>query len=390
MSALQERWDNLVVSAGSGIFLTYDWCRIWWKYYGIRRDLRVLVFERDAELVGIIPLFLETIWLGPVSVRVARLVGSDHTLAQFSLPIVSDHLDEILEKLAEHLLCEKWDILYIGPIAGLYEHYDALREAVGRAFDRTCSVMCRQKDVQTYYFVAETWEAQLAGLSKNARKQVRHSHRDLERIMEDEPGALFFDCATAQNVDEVFRGFVEMHQKLWVKKGRLGHFGDWPDSFDFHREMARAQLERGRLRLIRINWGQHTLACEYAYRLGNKYFALLGARTDRGDVAQVGLGNLMFTSLIKTAMAEKVKYIDDMESRYEYKMKLGGKLFPLNNIYVVRKPVLCRARVRLFRFFARVLHLCYCRIWYMRLAPRLPLRRRPFWRIWIRSQVLCH
>jgi CelD/BcsL family acetyltransferase involved in cellulose biosynthesis len=389
LAALQEQWDSLAASAGSGIFLTYDWCRIWWKYYGRNRKLRVWVFQKGTELVGIVPLFLETIWLGPVSMRAARLVVCDHTLAQFSLPIVSSHLEEVIERLAESLLGEKWDILHIGPIAGLYGHYDALREALHRAFGKTCSISCKQKQVQTYYFVADTWEAQLASLSKNGRKHVRHSLRELERVMQDQPGDLTSDYATIQNVDEVFRGFVDMHQELWRKKGRPGHFGDWPDSFDFHREMAHSQLERGRLRLLRIHWGECCLAYEYAYRFGDTYFAFLSARTDCDDLADVGMGSVMFAEQMKKAMDENVRYIDDMEAKYEHKLRLGGKLLPMKDIYIVRKQPLCLARARVFRLLSKLLHLCYCRIWYMRIAPKLPLRRRPLWRTWIRCHAFC-
>ena len=34
LQRLREPWDRLALKAGSEIFLTYDWCRIWWKYYG--------------------------------------------------------------------------------------------------------------------------------------------------------------------------------------------------------------------------------------------------------------------------------------------------------------------------------------------------------------------
>ena len=389
LTSLQEQWDNLAASVGSGIFLTCDWCRIWWKYYGSNRDLRVWVFHKGTDLVGIVPLFLETIWLGPVCVRAARLLVSDHTLAQFSLPIVSDHLEEVVEGLAESLLREKWDILHIGPVAGLYRHSDALKDALYGAFGGACSISCKQKQVQTYYFVADTWEAQLAGLSKNSRKQIRRSRRELKRVLQDRPGDLASDCATIQDVDEIFVGFVDMHQKHWEKRGRPGHFGDWPDSFDFHREMAHAQLERDRLRLMRIHWGECCLGYEYAYRFGDTYFAFLSARTDCDDLADVSMHSIMLAEQIKAAMSENVGYIDDMGAKYEHKLRLGGKLFPMKDMYVVRKRPLCLARVRVFRLLSKLLHLGYCRIWYMRIAPKLPLRRRPLWRIWIRSHAFC-
>ncbi len=387
LAALQPRWDELAESAGTGIFLTYDWCRIWWKYYGKNRDLRVWVFQRGTDLVGILPLFLEQIRLGPVCVRAAKLVGSDHTLAQFSLPIAREHIAEVAEALFEPLLKEAWDVIHIGPLAGLYEHYDVLREALQRTLGDECGITYKEKQVQTYFFVADTWEGYLATLTKNARRSIRRKYKALKQVMQSRPGNLTSDFATLQDVDEMFRGFVHMHQKHWKKKGRPGHFGDWPDSFDFHEEMVRAQLPHDRLRLMKIHWGQDCLAYEYAYKFGDKYFAFLNARTDSQDVADVSVGTIVFAEQMKKAISENVRYIDDMRAKYDYKMRLGGRLFPMRDIYILRKQPLRLARVHIFKLLSRFLHLCYYRIWYIRVAPRLPLPRRALWRIWIRSNA---
>jgi CelD/BcsL family acetyltransferase involved in cellulose biosynthesis len=387
LATLQQRWDDLAASVGSEIFLTYDWCRIWWKYYGKNRDLRVWVFQKGTDLVGIVPLFLERIGLGPVSVRAAKLVGSDHTMAQFSLPIVRDHIPEVIEGLSEPLLKEKWDIMHIGPLAGLYSHYDALREALQGAFGGECGISCKEKQVQTYFFVAGTWEAQLASLSKNERKNIKRKCRVLKEVLQSRPGELASDLATMENVDDMFLGFVHMHQQHWQKRGKLGHFGDWPDSFDFHREMAPAQLKHDRLRLMRIHWGECCLAYEYTYRFGEKYFAFLNSRTDLEDLADANVGTTIFAEQMKMAMSENVRYIDDMRAKYDYKLRLGGKLFPMRDIYISRKQPFSLARVHVFRLLSKLLHLCYYKIWFIRIAQRLPLRRGCLWRIWIRSNA---
>lgn len=382
---LQGRWDDLAASVGSEIFLTYDWCRIWWKHYGKDRDLRIWVFQKGTELVGVVPVFLEKIWLGPVYVRAAKLVGSDHTMAQFSLPIVSDHIAEVIEKLAESLLKQRWDVAHMGPIAGLCSHYEKLKEALEKAFGSACGISFSEKQVQTYFLVADTWEAQLASLSKNARRNIKRKCQALKDALQNRPGDLTLEFATIQNVDEIFHEFVNMHQKHWKKEGRLGHFDDWPDSFDFHKEMAHAQLKYDRLRLMRIRWGECCLGYEYTYKFGDRYFAFLNSRTDMEDVANVNVGTTIFTEQIKKAMSENVRYVDAMRAKYDYKMRLGGKLFPMRDIYVFQKRILSRSLVYMFRLLSRLLHLCYYKMWFMRIAPKLPLRRRPLWRKWIRS-----
>jgi len=389
LAGLQEQWDDLAESVGSGIFLTYDWCRIWWKYYGGKRDLKVWVFRKGEQLIGIVPLFLENIRLGPVSIRAVRIVGSDHTMAQFSLPVVAGHITDVKENLADSLLMEKWDVIHIGPIAGLCGHYDSLKESVSRAFNDTCDVSYSEDQVQTYFFVADTWDAQLAELSKNARRNIKRKCKALKDVLKDRPGTLTSDFATVQKVNAVFQGFVDMHQKHWNRKGKLGHFGDWPDSFDFHKEMALEQLKHGRLRLMQVRWGQYNLGYEYTYKFGNKYFAFLNSRTDVKEVADVGVGTTIFAERMKKAIGENVKYVDAMRAKYDHKMRLGGKLFPMRDIYVIHKRINSRLRVRFFRLFSRLLHLAYYKIWFMRIAPKLPFRRRPLWRIWIRANAFC-
>lgn len=387
LASLRPQWDALAESVGSEIFLTYDWCRIWWKYYGKNRDLRVWAFRKGGDLVGIVPLFLEKIWLGPVSVRAAKLVGSDHTMAQFSLPIAGEHIAEVIEGLSESLLKEKWDVMHIGPIAGLYAHYETLKGAVIEAFGATCGVSCKEKQVQTYFFVADTWDAHLESLSKNARKSIRRKYTALQDVMQSRPGELTSNFATIQNVDDMFSGFVHMHQKHWKKRGKPGHFGDWPDSFDFHKEMARAQLPYDRLRLMQIRWGECCLAYEYAYKFGDGYLAFLNSRTDLEEVAELGVGTIIFAEQIKKAIVENIRHIDDMRAEYDYKLRMGGKLFPMRDIYIYRKQPLGLARVYVFRLLSKLLHLCYYKIWYIRIAQKLPLRRRALWRIWIRSNA---
>lgn len=387
LTPLQPQWDRLAESVGSEIFLTYDWCRIWWKYYGAKRDLRIWVFQKGADLVGVVPLFLERIGVGPISVRAVKLVGSDHTMAQFSLPIIREHITEVIKGLSESLLGEEWDIMHIGPLAGMYSHYETLKDAVVDAFGAVCGVSLKDKQVQTYFLVADTWDAHLKSLSKNARKSIRRKYKALEDVMQGRPGELTSDFASCQNVDDVFLAFVQMHQKHWQTRGKPGHFGDWPDSLDFHKEMARAQLPYDRLRLMQIHWGDCCLAYEYTYKFGDRYLAFLNARSDSEEVADLGVGTIIFAEQIKKAIDEHVRLIDDMRAEYDYKMRMGGKLFPMRDMYVFRKEPLRLVRIYVFRFLSKLLHLCYYRIWYIRIARWLPLRRRALWRIWIRSNA---
>lgn len=383
LERFHEQWDHLAQSAGSEIFLTFDWCRIWWKYYGDDRELKILVFRCEEDLVGIIPLFCETIRLGPLPLKAARVVGSDHVLSHFSLPLSSDHIEEIAGQLSDILIEEKWDILHIGPIAGLYEHRDRFRDALRQSFQNSCSVLEEEGEAQTYYKLAETWEEQLAGLKKQERKRIRSSYRKIE----NEGLTLESELASVNNFDEKFQGFVATHQQYWKQLGKAGHFGDWPDSFEFHREVAFAQLKRDRLRLLEIRLSENCYAYKYGYRFGQKHYEVLPGRQQSENLSHINLGRLSYANVAKNAIRDGIRYIDSMRGRYEYKLRLGGELFWMNNIYVFPKRISVFFKVCVFRWLAKLLNLLYYKIWRLKIAPRLPLKPRPLWQLWIRTNT---
>ena len=84
---MQKEWDEFIEGIDGEIFLTYDWCRIWWKYYGAGRELRIFVIRRDKAIIGILPVFLERLGFAPLGLRVVRFVGTDHMPVTIMFPV---------------------------------------------------------------------------------------------------------------------------------------------------------------------------------------------------------------------------------------------------------------------------------------------------------------
>ena len=292
LQVIQKQWDGLVESVGGEIFLTYDWCRIWWKYYGKKRVLRIFLFRKDDELVGIIPMFFEKIRIGPISINTGKIVGSDFTLIQFCLPIKENYIEIIIKQLAESLMDKKWDILHIGTIAGLYIHYDCLKEAFKKSFNKSCSIFEWYHGEQTYFELSDHWQNHLSSVSKNERGNIRRNYNYLCKKFPK----LGIDSsfATGDSLESYFDEFVKMHEAHWNKLGKGGHFKDWPYSEQFHREQARTHLELGRLRLLKICVGNDCIGYQYHYRFGNKYLHFLDSRNQLSSLEDVSSGRITF------------------------------------------------------------------------------------------------
>ncbi len=132
LAGMQQEWDQFVIDIGGDIYLSYDWCRIWWEHYGAGRSLCVFVYRREKQLVGLIPLFIERIWLGPVWLRIAKVVGSDFTMCMVNPPVKSEYAEEIFGQTIEYLTdTQKCDAVLFGLLTGNYGGMVALRETCG-------------------------------------------------------------------------------------------------------------------------------------------------------------------------------------------------------------------------------------------------------------------
>ncbi len=383
LKAIQQEWDDFVESVSGDIFLTYDWCRVWWKYYGKNRRLRIFVFRHEGALVGVIPLFIEKIWLGPVFVRAIKIVGSDFTLAQFSLPIYPEYIEPVIQSFIEIISKEKWDTMHIGPVAGKYKHFEKLRSTFDSSLYDTYYIFSKSTGVQTYFDLPDKWEQYLAGLKKKERQLIRSNYRKIQ----DKGMAMQSGLASAEDFNDKFSEFVRTHQLRWQELGKAGHFGDWPNSLEFHREVAGSQLKHGRLRLFEVRLSKDSFAYQYSYKCGQNYFEFLLGRYLSHHEPGIDLGRLLFAEQAQRAIYEGVVLIDSMRGKYEYKLRLGGKLFPIRSIYITRRRLYALVRVFVFRALSRFLKLCYYRIWYCRIAQKLPVKRHPLWRIWIKSSA---
>jgi hypothetical protein len=148
LAELQPEWDAFVETTGGESFLTYDRCRVWWKYYGGKRELKILVFWHQQDVVAIIPLFFETVQLGPVRVRIGKIVGTHGSLSNVNMPIRKEFIAEVIRKFARVLREYRWDVLDIGFISGRYADFELLQSACQRYFWPACQVDTVESNVE--------------------------------------------------------------------------------------------------------------------------------------------------------------------------------------------------------------------------------------------------
>jgi hypothetical protein len=124
------------------------------------------------------------------------------------------------------------------------------------------------------------------------------------------------------------------------------------------------------------------------YKFGQTYQWFLTARSGLERDSRIDFHRVSFGEKVEHALKDDVRFIDGGRGEYEYKMVMGGKLFPVHSIFIYSKGFFHLKQVQIVRGLVWLMDIWYSKIWRRRIAPRLGLKLGPFWRWWTRTHML--
>lgn len=383
---LQPEWDDFLEKLNAPVYMSYDWCRIWWKIYGSEKYLRIYIFSNNSQIVGIIPIYIDRLTIGPLKLKVARLVGANIPPRIFDPPIIKDWANLVFERIALKLFSEDHcDVFSFGPVSSLYPPISDIKRMNNGQFNIIAQMKEHLADVHTFFVLPKTFEEYLGSLSKNERKNRRkYELRYLKKNFRIQTDIL----KSWEEIREEFPNFIEMHTTQWRSEGKPGHFRAWPKSVDFNLALVKELSQKGRVRLIRIIADNEPITYEYSFAFGDCYYWLLPARKIESRWEQFSLGSTSLVNMIRIAIEEGMKRIEGGLGHYDYKIRLGAKEYPAINISFRAKNLGNKLRYFIFRSIFSVINILYFKIWYRRIQPHLPNHfQRGIWSLWLRYSI---
>lgn len=378
-----EEWDKFMEDVRADIYLSYDWCRVWWKYYGAGLELAIFVFRAGEELVGLVPVTIDSVGIGSFSCTTARLLGSNVSPKITHPPVISEYSTRIFRLMIEEILVtRKSHVFVLGPISDEYTSLEQLREACLQS-DQWRLVRETSNGPNTVFLLPSSFEAYLQNLSGNERQKYKKTLRWLKNEVD-------VNLDLIQDPEQVpfeFDRFRRMHDLQWQSEGFLGHFGSWPHAYPFHLELALVQATRGRLRLFRLGADKDPLIYQYAYCFRGRYYHRMTARKIGDTWERFRLGRLGQIAIIEKAISENMTTIEAGLGHYEYKLQLGGKEFESRTLSVVANNVGAVTRYKVLKSLSNVVEVVYQKIWLRRLAPKLRRKPHPLSMAYIRTKV---
>ncbi|MDB6169029.1 MAG: hypothetical protein JWM88_1893 [Verrucomicrobia bacterium] len=367
LEAWEDRWDDKVVRLGGNICMMYDWSRTWWEHYGNGRTLRIFVFESGEQLVGVVPIYIETIGIWPARIRLARLVGANIPPQAFDPPLEAAYGREALMEITRELFGRDGvDLLAFGPISAKWSAADSFREAAhSNGFMNRAS--WHSRDVVTVFDLPETFEEYLKTFGKEELKARLKKIRQLSSL-----GSVHNEILRGTAGPAEFETFLLQHAEQWNATGQRGHFADWPRAIAYHRDLVRLKNPRRELCFFRLLLDDRLMANRYCYRAGNTIHALLPSRLVGQQWDRLGLGTTAYLKFIESGISIGISKVNSGLGRYEYKTRLGGKQIEVGTWQITSVDGIRNFRTRIFLLLFKLALKIVRGIWYRRLQPRLP------------------
>lgn len=379
----ETEWDGLVASLNGSLYSTFTWCQVWWRHYGEGRDLRLITVRVGDELVGVLPFFIDRLRpLVPFGrARVAKLVGADSTPALID-PLVDPNVAEeaFTLALAQLIEGEGVDMVHLA-FSGADPRLKSFRRSAATA--RVAQVIRdHESDSHTIFEMPDGFDAYLRSLSSHQRSNYRRKLKKLTAAYEVQVDVV----QDGPVLEREFRTFLEMHQAQWQAINKLGHFEDWPAAREFSWDLVRTFAATRQVRLVRLLTDSKVVAYYWCFGLNGTYYWRLSARLIGKEWDQYALGRVGVVQMMEVAAAEGVTAIEAGVGSYGYKENLNALTFPVFSLAVSGTRHVSRLLAQLTLAAGDLLNFAYYRAWYLRIAPRVGIYRRPLWRSWIRRR----
>jgi CelD/BcsL family acetyltransferase involved in cellulose biosynthesis len=315
-AALAPAWDALHARAAvTSIFAGHDWQHTWWRHYG-RGRLRVLVAHEGYRVVGILPLYLDTLPTMRFPVHALRFVGTGGDTFPDDLgPVLAPGYEEdaALALATSAVALRGWDVLLLGDMDPTSAFLAAIARATAGA---PHDVRSGRSERIAYLELPTTWDAWLAGLHRDRRYRVRSIRK---KLCAAHPGARFFVWPT-ETLDDGVDRLIALHNKRWERTGQAHSFSTRA-YVDFHREVMHACARRDQLRLYALEAAGRVIAMSYYYRFREKiYLMQSGFDPDFGDVKP---GQVLLGHVIEHAIGEGTRVLDFLRGDHRYKDELA-------------------------------------------------------------------
>ena len=319
-AALGADWRDLEGRADVTFFLTWDWIGPWLETAG-GKPIAARV-AKDGRLVGLalfhvararrhrfLPLRLAL--LNETGEKQKDIAYMEYNGALAEPGAEADVLNAIIAALVSGANAPDFDAIRLG---GLPQGLAQAVDPTGLAMRTVMTEPTAQVDLDA---LREGGGDYLAGLSSNARQQIRRSGR----LYEARGTVKLEAAASLEEAQAFFSAMQELHQATWEARGEAGAFAA-PFVEKFQRRVIDQAFASGKVELLRLSTGDEALA--YFYNLVHERWVgayMSGIAYETDNKLKPGLTG--YALMVERHLAFGNRTIDFLAGDNAYKTRLG-------------------------------------------------------------------
>ena len=364
---LKSEWEKLCDESDVHIFQTFEWQRIWWKYFGKNKILNLVLFYSGNKLTGIAPFFIDVYTLhNYIIVKRLRLIGSGVTNLNAEGEIseygATDYIDVIIlpgyervviKKLIQYLRINSdfYDIIQLEEVSN---DSNVIKSLLPGLNEKGWKHKVIKGEICPRLCVPDSMDQFLKNLSSKVRYQ-------LTKILKIIKANKFFEIREVKTESELqkeFNEFVRLHQQRWNRQGRSGAFADKGYRL-FLQEVTNAFLEKGWLSFTTAYSDNKCIAVECAFTFKNYTYDYLKAFDDQSPLAKLRPGKALLINAIGNAINKKMKVVDFLRGGENYKFEIASEWRWTYKVTIDNPALTFNARYKLFTAVSACRHFIY-------------------------------
>lgn len=264
---LRYEWNRLVAEEHYAITNSWEWLFTWWEVYSESRELYIITFTINNELVAILPFqrVVDNRYL--LNRKIIRFLGTgenedDETCSEYiDLIIANNYRERVIKEFIQYLKRKKseWHCLLLADIRSLSPNLQALSQQGMHGIKISESL-----HKAPYIDLPGSWEELLATTRINAREQLNRKQNLINK-----QGNIEYRQYQGVNItDSIVDSFIDLHQKRWESTDKPGCFSSQLFTI-FHKKLIDRFSATNQAIMYFMSVNNKAIAARYCFEFDN-------------------------------------------------------------------------------------------------------------------------
>lgn len=331
--ALKETWNALLDrNFTTGVWMRHEWIDSWWQAFGTHSSLFIPMLRLKGEIIGILPLMIESTKLKGIRQRMLKFIENGITpRTNFIMPeITLQHVAMMWQEV--HRCSSEWDLAFLDNLASDNPGYEIFKRYLVANDIRFVESPAR---MSPYLEIGEGWDACYRAFGKRLKRNLANAKNRLKQLGEFKA----IEMKSPSEIREALEICYAISRKSW--KGELDKdIGGNPSRKAFYDQITEMGIRHGWASIWLLKLNEEYIAFEYVIQLG-EHLLLLAIDYDQA-YSRSSPGAVLRSLDLEQLAARDIRIYDFAGTNYDYKLHWTKTVRPHSQFWIFNDRIKSR------------------------------------------------